>query len=135
MGDWKRSPITAVVAVILLILAIFIIVKFARPTSQQVGSTTAAERGKIVYLCPSCGYRFDVSSSDRQKALKRKGHWLECPKCKKHAYKAMQCRQCGAWIIDVVDAGKISPKQKWTYKCPKCGRPAYLRFSKKALQK
>ena len=134
MADWKQSPITAVVAVILLVVAVLLIMKF-RPTSQQVGGTTAAERGKIVYMCESCGNQFEVTASDRQKALKRKGHWLECPKCKKHAYKAMQCRQCGAWIIDVVDAGKLSPKKKWGYKCPKCGQPAYLKFGKKALEK
>ena len=132
MAEWQKSPIVAIVAVVLLAGAGFFIYH-SMSQKQSVSSLSKEERGKIFYLCPSCGNLFVVTPSQRQAVMRKRGHAIKCPSCGKAAFKAMKCRQCGAWIVDVVDAGKLKKSMMFTYKCPKCHEKAYLRFSKKAI--
>jgi len=108
----RRSPIVAVVAVVLIIASIIWLT--VRPRSH--GDRAQHEAGWR--KCAECGHVWHMEISEIVKQQKEHGKLVKCPKCGARAGMAtMVCPKCGERLTVVDEKTGAYPP----HSCPYCG--------------
>jgi len=116
----RRSPIVALVAVVLIIASIVWLA--VRPRSHGYRAQHDAGWRK----CKECGYVWHMEIKEINKQQKEHGGFVQCPKCKAWAgMPTMLCPKCGERLLAVDEKTGAYPP----HSCPYCG-VVFSEFSK-----